>query len=63
VRTAQENGFFSIWMAVFEGHVGFRQQLIAAFEGTAGSGCFDPLTTAPVSPAPNPEGLAHGGKC
>ncbi|HRE91997.1 MAG TPA: hypothetical protein PK095_22970 [Myxococcota bacterium] len=39
-----------------------RQRLVAAFPGTAASGCFDPVTTNPVQPAPNPDGLPDGGK-
>lgn len=61
-RTARESGFFSIWMLVFEGDVDMRQLLIDAFAGTRASGCFDEKTTAAICPAPNPDGLAHGGK-
>ncbi|RYF36132.1 MAG: HNH endonuclease [Cytophagaceae bacterium] len=62
VRTALAHGFFSIWMKVFENDVDMRKRLIDAFRGTAGSGCFDAITTAPIAPAPNPDGLADGGK-
>lgn len=61
-RTARESGFFSIWMAAFEGDTKTRNLLIDAFPGTRESGCFDPMTAAPVFPALNPDGLANGGK-
>lgn len=67
---AAATGFFSIWMEVFAHDAEMRNRLIEVFSGTAstsstgarGSGCFDPTTTAPVHPAPNPDGLPHGGK-
>jgi len=57
-----KTGFFSIWMTVFQGDADMRNRLIDAFAGTRQSGCFDPVTTEPRSPAPNPDGLANGGK-
>lgn len=62
IELALATGFFSIWMAAFAHDTDMRQRLIAAFPGTAASGCFDPLTTAPVCPAPNPDGLPSGAK-
>lgn len=62
VRTAKGYGFFSIWMAVFYNDHDMRNRLIDAFSGTRASGCFDPVTTAPISPASNPDALPHGGK-
>ena len=62
VRLAAAKGHFSIWMAVFATDIEMRNSLIDAFAGTRGSGCFDPTTTEPVSPAPNPDRLCHGGK-
>jgi uncharacterized protein (TIGR02646 family) len=62
VRTAVAQGFFSIWMIVFAADTDMRNRLIGAFQGTKGSGCFDPLFGRPVQPAPNPDGLAHGSK-
>jgi len=62
VRNACSEGFFSIWMTVFSHDVDMRQRLIDAFSGTRESGCFDPHTTAPVCPAPNPDGLMQGSK-
>jgi uncharacterized protein (TIGR02646 family) len=62
VRTAAAEGFFSIWMTVFAGDAEMRNRLIDGFAGTRGSGCFHPVTTALVSPASNPDGLADGGK-
>lgn len=62
VHLAQAEGFFSIWMTVFANDIDMRQRLIDAFPGVRGSGCFDPITTQPVRPAPNPDQLPHGGK-
>ncbi len=62
VRTAKGYGFFSVWMTVFKDDVDMRNRLIDAFEGTRASGCFHPVTTLPVSPAPNPDGLPDGAK-
>lgn len=62
IRTAKAYGFFSIWMTVFFGDSNMRNRLIDAFEGTRESGCFDPVTTLPISPAPNPDGLVDGAK-
>lgn len=39
-----------------------RNRLIDAFAGTRESGCFDPITTEAISPAPNPDNLDCGGK-
>lgn len=62
VSAALGHGFFSIWMTVFAGDVDMRNRLIDAFEGTRGSGCFAAPTTTLLMPAPNPDGLPHGGK-
>jgi uncharacterized protein (TIGR02646 family) len=62
IEAAKQCGFFSIWMTVFENNADMRNRLIDAFAGTRDSGCFDSITTAPISPAPNPDGLANGGK-
>lgn len=62
VRTATSHGFFSIWMTVFQDDIDMLNRLIDAFPGTRTSGCFDPVTAAPITPAPNPDGLGAGGK-
>lgn len=62
VVNAVSNGFFSVWMAVFHNNADMRNRFIEAFAGTRASGCFDPISTLPVSPAPNPDVLPHGGK-
>lgn len=62
IRTALSQGFFSIWMKVFEADQDIRNRLIDAFAGTRDSGCFHPVSTIPLSPAPNPDALANGGK-
>jgi hypothetical protein len=62
VRTALACGFFSVWMTVFSADKDMRVLFIDAFNGTRESECFAPQTSAPVSPAPNPDALPHGGK-
>jgi uncharacterized protein (TIGR02646 family) len=62
VRLAQATGFFSIWMQVFQAEPDMRRRLIDAFPGTRESGCFDPLNSNLVQPAPNPDNLPHGAK-
>lgn len=58
-REAAGCGFFSIWMAAFEGIPEVRRELIAIFPGTAAD-CFD-SSTSPVTPRP-PNGLGDGSK-
>lgn len=62
IRLAQATGFFSVWMEVFRDDPAIRNRLIDAFPGTRESGCFDPQTSEPIQPAPNPDHLLHGGK-
>ncbi len=62
VDLAEHSGFFSIWMTVFDDDLDMRRRLVGAFAGTAASGCFDPATLGPISPAPNPDALRGGGK-
>ncbi|WP_089726740.1 HNH endonuclease [Candidatus Thiosymbion oneisti] len=62
VQAALGYGFFSIWMTIFKDDSDMRNRLIDAFPGTRESGCFDPADVRPVSPAPNPDDLAGGGK-
>ena len=47
---AEDTGFFSIWMKIFEAYPAVRQDLIAVFKADASS--FDPITTLPVTPRP-----------
>lgn len=49
---ARAQGFFSIWMLVFDDDVEMRQRFIHAFVGTS-TDCFDAQTTLPV---PRPGG-------
>jgi excisionase family DNA binding protein len=42
-----------VGMTVFAGGVDMKTRLLNAFQGTAGSGCFDQHTINSVSPAPN----------
>jgi uncharacterized protein (TIGR02646 family) len=62
VKLAKAEGFFSVWMTVFGNELDMQNRLIDAFEGTRGSGCFDPATARSISPAPNPDKLADGAK-
>jgi len=62
VLLAQATGFFSVWKEVFRDDPSIRNRLIDAFPGTLDSGCFDPQTSGPVQPAPNPDQLPDGGK-
>ncbi|HHI5045582.1 TPA: HNH endonuclease [Vibrio parahaemolyticus] len=62
VMLAQQAGFFSIWMKVFDAYPDMKIRFIKAFDGTEDSGCFDMTTGNSVTPAPNPDALAHGGK-
>lgn len=62
VALAQATGFFSVWLTVFSDDADMRLRLIRAFPGVEESGCFDPTTGEAISPAPNPDGLAAGGK-
>lgn len=62
VELAISIGFFSVWMTVFHDDAEMRKRFILAFDGTKESGCFDPKTSYEVSPAPNPDDLAGGGK-
>lgn len=58
-REAAGAGFFSIWMAAFDGIQEVRSEIIRVFPNTA-EDCFDEATN-PVSPRPANE-LPHGGK-
>ena len=62
VANAIATGFFSIWMAAFASNSDMMNRLINAFPGTRESGCFDPISGQPVTPAPNPDQLPHGSK-
>ena len=62
VISAKEAGFFSIWMKVFNAHPQMKILFIKAFKGTEDSGCFNMQTSAPITPAPNPDELSNGGK-
>lgn len=61
IKTAKGYGHFSVWLTVFTNDVDMCNRLIDGFEGTRNSDCFT-ATAAPVSPAPNPDGLPCGGK-
>jgi uncharacterized protein (TIGR02646 family) len=62
LRLAKASGCFSIWMQVFAGDATFLASLIAAYPGTAASGCFDPATGASIAPHPNSDALLSGSK-
>jgi uncharacterized protein (TIGR02646 family) len=62
VMLAAAEGCFSIWMKVFQGHPEVRRRLIDEHRGTRESGCFDAVTQEPVSPHPNVDAFAPGGR-
>ncbi len=62
IKLAKESGFFSIWLTVFRTDEDMCNRLINAFAGTRESACFNPASANPVTPAPNLDGLANGGK-
>lgn len=62
VELALANGFFSIWMTVFQSDADMRCRLINAFSGTNESGCFDVVTGEDIFPSPNLDRLPYGGK-
>lgn len=59
VELALKEGFFTVWMIVFESVPEMKRRLIAAFPGTA-QDCFGANTNL-ISPRPA-NGLADGGK-
>ncbi|WP_455425472.1 HNH endonuclease [Dryocola sp. LX212] len=61
-NNAVENGFFSIWMTVFDSYPEMKLKFIQAFNGTVNSGCFDMVTGGSITPAPNSDNLNYGGK-
>ncbi len=61
-KLAVETGFFSIWITVFDDDPDMRRRLVDSFPGTRDSGCFSLSDGSPISPAPNPDALAAGGK-
>nr|WP_075518699.1 HNH endonuclease [Moritella viscosa]SHN95940.1 Putative uncharacterized protein [Moritella viscosa] len=62
ITNATTSGFFSIWMKVFDAYPDMKVRFIKAFKGTEDSGCFDMITGNAITPAPNLDKLAHGGK-
>lgn len=62
VMMALPTGFFSIWMNIFDAYPDMKVRFVKAFKGTEESGCFDMATGNAITPAPNPDGLIHGGK-
>lgn len=61
VELAVKTGYFSVWMAVFEGEAEMRRAFVEGFPGTAAD-CFD-TDAELVTPRPKPPGLKAGGKC
>lgn len=62
VMLAAAEGCYSIWMKVFQGHPEVCRRLIDEHRGTRESGCFDAVTQLPVSPHPNGDAFAPGGR-
>jgi len=69
VRTAQESGYFSIWIEVFKDDYDMKRMLIVGFDdsgtyrGFAGTArdCYDLVTLKAISPRPH-NGLEGSGK-
>ncbi|PKG74232.1 HNH endonuclease [Shewanella sp. GutCb] len=61
VKGMLTSGYFSIWMAVFNGYPSIRQLFIDSIRGTRQSGCFDANGNV-LHPHPNPDNLQLGGK-
>jgi hypothetical protein len=59
IEWALSEGFYSVWMTVFDDVPAIRARLISDFPGTA-TDCFD-ANTANITPRPN-NGLTGGGK-
>ncbi|UQB42265.1 HNH endonuclease [Thiomicrospira microaerophila] len=55
-------GFFSVWMTVFKDIPEMKLAFIKAISGTEESGCFDLTNADVITPHPNADGLAGGGK-
>lgn len=62
VDLARAQGFFGVWMAAFDAEPTMKQRFVGAFEGTQASGCYGAVGQILPTPAPNPDGLASGGK-
>ncbi|MBJ9327201.1 HNH endonuclease [Citrobacter amalonaticus] len=62
IKQALADGFFSIWMKVFDAHPAVKIELIRAFNGVEVSGCFDMTTASTITPCPNSDQLPFGGK-
>lgn len=61
VKGMLANGYFSIWMKVFDGYPEIRNMFIDSIRGTRKSGCFDQNGQI-IKPHPNLDNLADGGK-
>lgn len=62
IENMRANGFFSIWMKIFNNYPEMRTLFIDGMNGTQESGCFDLTTANTISPHPNLDGLDGGGK-
>ena len=62
VESMQANGFFSVWMTVFDNYPEMKILFINAMNGTRESGCFDLDTAINITPHPNVDALTDGGK-
>jgi len=61
VREMLSNGFFSIWMKVFEQEAEIKSLFVNSIRGTENSGCFDELGASHIK-HPNEDNLDSGGK-
>ncbi|EBA01739.1 HNH endonuclease [Marinobacter sp. ELB17] len=62
VDTAFITGYFSIWMAVFDGEIDMKLRFVNAFKGTKDSECFNHVNADLIMPAPNPDSWSNGSK-
>jgi len=62
IENMKANGFFSIWMTVFDSYSDMKNLFIDGMDGTRESGCFDSNTATTISPHPNLDALNGGGK-
>ena len=61
VNSMKANGFFSIWMKIFDTYPEMKNLFIDAMNGTRESGCFD-VNGNNITPHPNLDNLTDGGK-
>jgi uncharacterized protein (TIGR02646 family) len=61
IKDMVSNGYFSIWMKVFERYPSITKSFITAIRGTTNSACFN-QNGSPITPHPNTDNLQSGSK-